>query len=71
MQPNKSGCRRKDGNFIEWFLFPRLTDEQTETFIERENLFPYYYGDGCFGRRAVVAHTKTRTLITRKGGWDV
>jgi len=72
MEPVKSGVRRVNESWVSWWLFPRLTEDQAEEFIQDNNLTACHLAPGSrFWRDADVRHTKTRTLISQSGGWDV
>jgi hypothetical protein len=74
MDPINSGCREYEGgeSWLNWWVFPLLTEGQVDEVMERLDLGRYYGGPGqMFTRHASVRHGKTRTVITQYGGYDV
>lgn len=72
--PLKSGSRSYDdgSSWMDWWVFPRLTDAQIEEVIEEYDITPSHGGPGnFFARRAGVTDNRSRTLIVQWGGYDV
>lgn len=71
----KSGSRTtsEDGSsWTNWWLFPRLTDDQLEQVMDEENIRRYSGGPGQqFSSHPYVKRGKRWTLITQSQGWDV
>ena len=54
----------------EWILFNRMSDADAKNAIDGFNMHPYYDGFG-YGRKAVVRHSASYTLITQFCGLDI
>jgi hypothetical protein len=74
MNPIKSGCKSYSGgeSWTNWWLFPRLTDDQVADVLEQHDIGAHYSAPGStFTRCAWVRHSRSYTLVTQEGGWDV
>lgn len=75
MDPIREGVRRADNgeSWTNWWLFPRIRDEETlADVIEWLGVDAYYGGPGrVFTRGAGIRHSLSYTLITQDGGYDV
>jgi hypothetical protein len=70
--PLRTGYRSysEGESWVHWWLFPRLTDEQTNEFVE--GLCGCYNGPGRpYADPGYATHSRSYTLIRQKGGWDV
>ena len=61
-----------DASWIEWFLFPRLTDEQVSRVIHDYFLHSVRtHPGGYYSDPPTVRHTHNKTLITHFRGLDI
>ena len=68
------GVRRSENgeSWTSWWLYPRMGDDQVVDVIDWLGLDAHYSGPGCvYTRQAGVRHSRSYTLITHEGGWDV
>jgi hypothetical protein len=73
-KPIRQGSKQFDDGaaWTNWYLFPRLNDNQVEDVIDAYDLTPWGGGPGqTYSGSAGVQHSKSYTLITQSGGWDV
>lgn len=74
MKPLRVGVREFDdgSSWVHWLLFPRLTDDELGNVIDENDLNVWYeHPGGMYAHLPSVHHTKHRTLITQRGGWDI
>ena len=75
MDPIREGVRRTENgeSWTNWWLFPRMhSDEMVHDVIDWLGLDAYNGGPGrVFTRGAGVRHSRSYTLITQDGGYDV
>lgn len=66
------GSRGDSESFTDWWIFPRLTDDDVSNAIDACDIYAYggVPGNG-FARRACVRHTSAYTVITQNGGLDI
>jgi hypothetical protein len=73
--PTAQGCKNRDGGtgWTNWFLFPRISDDDVQDFIADTPGLDYSYaGPGqTFALRPNVRHSPGHTLITQWCGYDV
>ncbi len=68
-----SGRRVQGESWVDWWLFPPLTEDQAAEILEHYDIGePYSGGPGSpFTRAAWVRNSRSYTLIKQEGGWDV
>lgn len=55
-----------------WWLFPRLSDDEVKDVMIKYDIDRYYSGPGqTFSNRPSVRHSARYTLITQFGGYDI
>lgn len=72
--PIREGCKKfGDGDsWVNWWLFPRLTPAQVEDVMDDYDLTAWGNGPGtAYTRSGYAQHSKSYTLVTQHGGYDV
>lgn len=74
VKPLAKGSKGTDETWCDWWVFPRLTDEQAEHMAYDVLNLSQYNGHpgGCFTRKPIIRQRgQSYTLIFQRGGMDI